>query len=62
MYFNFSEKLKFTKVYVLFHKFFLRKSQPTGPVIKTKKGFFFEKTKSLRSEANHIFSCQQCMT
>ena len=40
MYFNFSEKLKFTEVYVLFHKlfFFLHESQPAGPVIKTKKG------------------------
>ena len=45
-----------------FTSFFLRESQPTGLVIKTKKGFFFDKTKSLRSEANHIFSCQQCMT
>ena len=38
MYFNFSEKLKFTKVFVLFHKFFLHESQP--PVTKTKKGQF----------------------
>ena len=38
MYFNFSEKLKFTKVYALFHKFFfLHESQPAGPAIKTKK-------------------------
>ena len=39
MYFNFSEKLKFTKIYVLFHKcFFWHESQPAGPVTKTKKG------------------------
>ena len=39
MYFNFSEKLKFTKVYVLFHNFFFKhETQPVGPVIKTKKG------------------------
>ena len=42
MYFNFSKKLNFTKVYALFHKFFyasmLHESQPAGPVIKTKKG------------------------
>ena len=48
MYFNFSEKLnlnlnklKITKVYVLFHKFFfLHESQPVGPVTKTKIGQF----------------------
>ena len=38
MYFNFSKKLNFTKVYVLFTSFFLHESQPAGPVIKTKKG------------------------
>ena len=48
MYFNFSEKLKFTKVYVLFHKFFLRESQPTGPVNKTKKKFFFWKNEKFK--------------
>ena len=40
MYFNFSEKLKLIKVYVLLHKFFLHESQPAGPVTKTKKGQF----------------------
>ena len=37
MYSQFKPEIKVYKVYVLFQKFFLRESQPAGPITKTKK-------------------------